>query len=167
MENRLSKLSDKIFLTDRKSLKVLIIFILIIAAILRLIFPNTCYFNEFAERDWYRTYQIFTGQAFYLAGSELTQGGQLPGAWLYWLQLIPMIFSKDPYSLFYFIGILNIIALYICFRFGAKFFGIIPGIISLTLFTAFPLATFGLRYLWNPTLMFPFVTIGFKFAKPF
>jgi len=156
---KLKPLSDEFFLTSKTSLKILVLFIFIVAAYLRLSFPEACYFNEFAERDWYRTFQIFKGEVFHTASSELTQGGRAPGPFLYWLQLIPMVFSTDPYALFYFIGVLNLVALYFCYRFGVKYLGFTAGVISLGLFTAFPLATMGLRYLWNPALLFPFVVI--------
>lgn len=157
--NKLKDISNKVFLTSNPYKILLVLLLLFIAGYLRLSHPEACYFNEFAERDWYRTYEILHGEKFHLSGSELSQGGRLPNPYLYWLQLIPMIISSDPYSLFYFIGILNLIALYFCYRFGAKFFGYTAGVISLGLFTAFPLSTMCLRYLWNPTLMFPFIII--------
>ncbi|GAB4317665.1 MAG: hypothetical protein Kow0059_10830 [Candidatus Sumerlaeia bacterium] len=146
----------RVFLTSSPVVQGFVAVIFFATVWLRLSHPEAAYFNEFAERDWYRTWEIYTGRHFHLSGSELTQGGRLPGPWMYWIQLLPMCISINPRSLLYFIGVLNLAAVYLCYRMGARFFSPAAGAAAMGLFAAFPMASVGLRYLWNPTLMFPF-----------
>lgn len=152
----LRKLADSFFLTKNRRYRAIVAMLFLVAAWLRLSHPGVCYFNTYVERDWIRTYEMLKGEAFHLAGAELTQGGRLPGPWHYLLQLGAMIVTPDPVSLFILVGLLSVVALYIAYRFGVRFFGERAGLFALALFAVFPIAVIGLRYLWNPTFLFAF-----------
>jgi len=139
--------------------RVLLVAIVAVAAFFRLLYPGASYFNMFAERDWYRTYQWFTGEAFNLVGSELTQSGRLPGPALYWMQLIPMAFSYHPISLAVFVGVLGTIAVYGTTILASLAFGATAGLIAGAMYAVFPMGVLGLRYLWNPTVIFVWIVL--------
>lgn len=146
---RLSRLFEPRYAT------VLALLIVLAGVVLRMIYPGTIYFNIHAERDLWRTIQILQGDRFPYTGSELTQGGYTPGPALYLLQIPPVLFSLDPRGLLIWLAILHGFALFLTFRIGLEHFSAKVGLAATALFATYPLAVLALRYLWNPSYIFP------------
>ncbi|MCC6547108.1 hypothetical protein IT570_08055 [Candidatus Sumerlaeota bacterium] len=133
--------------------------IIVVGFALRVWNPGQIYFNIHAERDFWRTLQLIQGDDFPYTGSELTQGGRTMGPALYWLQAPALVFSLDPRAMLVWLALLHAGALWLTYRMGAENFSRATGIAASALFATFPLAVLALRYVWNPSFIFPLSTL--------
>lgn len=140
---------------------VLIAFLILLGTGLRVASPSTIYFNIHTERDVWRTIEMLEGERFPHTGSELTQGGYTFGPALYLLQVPPLALTLDPRGLLVWLALLHAGALWLTWRTGREFFSRRAGLYALALFATFPLAILALRYLWNPSYIFPFSALFF------
>ncbi len=142
--------------TRRQVEWALVALFILLGTVLRVASPSTIYFNIHAERDVWRTIEILEGERFPHTGSELTQGGYTLGPALYFLQIPPLLVTLDPRGLLVWLALLHAAGLWVTWRIGKEFFSRRAGLYALALFATFPLAVLALRYLWNPSYIFPF-----------
>jgi len=64
---------------------------IIIGVYFRMIVLDYSFVNEWVTRDFDRAFNIFDGSYIPLAGPEYDNGGRLPGPFLYFLLLIPIL----------------------------------------------------------------------------
>ncbi len=133
--------------------------IVVVAFALRAWNPGSIYFNIHAERDCWRTLMLLEGESFPWTGSELTQGGRTMGPALYWLQIPPLLISLDPRGLLLWLALLHAGAVWLTYRIGREHFSPATGLAAAGLFATFPLAVLALRYVWNPSFIFPLSTL--------
>jgi hypothetical protein len=116
-------------------------------------------FNEWIARDFDRAFNIIDGNYIPLAGPELTNGGRLPGPFMYIFLAIPLLIKYSYEALFAFNFLLNIasiIGLFVVLKKYCDVYiaGITTGLVSINLLSimavAFPI---------NPSFLFPFVTL--------
>lgn len=132
--------------------------VLLVAAVLRLAFPDLVYFNIHVARDCERTLAFFHGENFRTHGAELRFGGQTPGWLLYPLMAPPLLLMKDPVSLSLWIGLLATIGVWVTYLIGRDFLGgHRVGLLAALLAAVQIPIVLSLRYLWNPTFL-PFLT---------
>lgn len=127
--------------------------------LLRVWNPGQIYFNIHAERDFWRTLQLLQGDDFPYTGSELTQGGRTMGPALYWLQAPALIATLDPRGMLVWLALLHAGALFLTYRIGMENFSRGVGLAALALFATFPMAVLALRYVWNPSFIFPLAAL--------
>ena len=139
----------------------LVAFFIVLGTVLRVASPSTLYFNIHTERDVWRTIEIMEGERFHHTGPELTGGGYTFGPALYFLQIPPLLVTLDPRGLLVWLALLHAAGLWLTWRMGKEFFSRRAGIYALALVATYPLAVLLLRYLWNPSYIFPFSTLFF------
>lgn len=150
----LKKLSD-----NQRALTYLALTIVLFGVVLRLLSPNTIYLNIHAERDIWRSLEIIQGERFPHVGSELTKGGYTPGPGLYLVQLPALMVTLDPRGLLVWLALLHGGGLWLTYLIGKEHFSAKVGIAATAMFATFPLAVLAIRYLWNPSYMFPLTAL--------
>lgn len=92
-----------------------------------------------------------------LLGPPLTTGGH-SGPVYYYILGIPLTLSENPVAASVFVVLLNLIGLLLTYRFAKKFFNQRVALITSALYAVSPFAVLFSRKIWNPDLVFPFVT---------
>ena len=140
----------RLWSADRLLCRLGLAAILGVAAYLRLHDLDLDWFIVDQARDIRAALGIVLGQAFPLVGPEV-QGGPAHtwGPLYFYLLAVPLAFSPNPLIAAMFLSILNLAAVYLTYRFGARFFGRGVGLVSAALFATAPLAVVSGRGLWN------------------
>ncbi len=147
------------FFKSDRLIPALALFVVLIGFAVRVLYPDTLYFNIHAERDVWRSVLILEGDRFTHYGSELTKGGYTWGPGLYLLQLPPLAITYDPRGLLVWLALLHAGGIWLTFLIGREHFSERTGLAAAALFATFPLAMLALRYLWNPSYIFPLSTL--------
>ena len=134
--------------------------ILLVAAYLRLVSPTLVKYTRFMDRDCFRGTQLLRGRGFPCRGAELSLGGRLPGSMNYLLFALPLAASRNPVSVIVFIGLLNVAAVFLCYRLCVRYFDWRVGLLASALFATFPPIVHHSRMMWNPSFT-PVFTILF------
>jgi len=142
---RLQRWSD-----DRLLTNLGLAVVLGVGAYLRLRDLDLDWFIVDQARDLRTALDIVHGRAFPLAGPEV-QGGPARtwGPLYFYLLAMPLAVSTNPLTAATFLSLLNLAAVYLTYRFGARFFGRGVGLVSAALFATAPLAVVSGRGLWN------------------
>lgn len=128
--------------------------VLVLAAALRVAYPDVAYFNIHTARDCYRTIEMISGHDFRTHGPELRFGGQTPGWLLYPLMAPPLIVSHNPIGLTIWIGLLATIGVWVTYLIGRDFAGgHRAGLIAALLSAVQVPILLSLRYQWNPCFL--------------
>ena len=169
----LKKPITKIFyclINDRASLFSILalIVILIYGYLLRFMALDSVIINEFVTRDFDRAFSLLNGDFIPLAGPELTNGGRLPGPFLYFFLLLPLWLKPTYEILFDFNFLLNFSSLLAVFIISKKYFGFYFSAIA-TALIAVDLAHIGaVHFPTNPTylifFLILFVGVFFQFS---
>jgi hypothetical protein len=132
---------------------------IIVGFYFRVIILDYSYVNEWSARDFDRALNIFNGNYIPLAGPEYDNGGRLPGPFLYFLLLIPILFEQTYDSIIVFNFVFNLGGMIFLFwtlqRFFDKFVAILSTIFLL-IYLPF-VQVFGFPI--NPAFIFPFIAI--------
>lgn len=135
--------------------------IMAVAAYVRLADIDLGWFMLDQARDVRTARAIVEGRAFPLVGPSIEGGpSHTWGPLYFYLVALPLAFSRDPTVAAAFLSLLNLLAVYLTYRFGAAFFGREVGLIAAALFAAFPLAVVDARALWNVAAV-PLLTMAF------
>jgi hypothetical protein len=135
--------------------------ILAIAAYVRLADIDLGWFMLDQARDVRTARAIVEGRAFPLVGPAIEGGpSHTWGPLYFYLVAVPLAFSRDPTVAAAFLSLLNLLAVYLTYRFGAAFFGRGVGLIAAALFATCPLAVVNARALWNVAAV-PLLTVAF------
>ncbi|VVC03794.1 Uncharacterised protein [Candidatus Burarchaeum australiense] len=135
--------------------------ILIIAAYLRLSNLDAIEFKADEARGTIKALNIVHGTELPLVGGMLW--GFQAGPYSYYILAIPAFFTSDPRLITGFLGLLNIFAVYMCFRIGHDFFSPRVGYISAALYAVSPWAVLFSRKIWGADFQAPLVTVFFYF----
>lgn len=141
--------------------------ILAVAAYVRLAEIDLTWFMLDQSRDVRTARLIVQGRAFPLVGPAIEGGpSHTWGPLYFYLVAIPVAFSRDPAVAAAFLSLLNLLAVYLTYRFGAAFFGRDVGLIGAALFATYPLAVVSARAMWNlsPVPLFTVVFFSCLFA---
>lgn len=157
--HRLQELHSK--LVSPRGGQIAAILIALVGFTLRVLSPETVYFNIHAERDLWRALQVLQGDRFPYLGSEMTQGGYTMGPALYFLKIPPLLFTLSPMGLLVWLAMLHGGAIYLTYRIGCEHFSVGTGLAAAALLATFPLSCLAVRYLWNPSFIFPLSTVVF------
>ena len=135
---------------------------------LRLFALDSVIINEWVTRDFDRAFNLWRGDYIPLAGPDLTNGGRLPGPFLYFF-LIPPLFIKPSYEiLFNFNFALNIISIFTVFFISKRYFGYKFSVIATSLVSLDLHHIGAVHFPINPTFIIFFLTlyvgILFEFA---
>ena len=88
--------------------------------------------------------------------------GSVTGPLYLYLISLPLVVSRNIYSPVVFVVVLNIIAVFLCYRLGKDYFGKTVGIISALLFATFPYSVLNFRgNLYNIYILPIFVLVFF------
>ncbi len=117
------------------------------------------FLNEWISRDFDRAFNIFDGVSFPLAGPELSNGGRLPGPFMYIFLCIPLFFHYSYESIFAFNFILGVGSIGLLFWVTRRFFGIYISALCTILFSL-NLSNIGtITFPFNPAYIFPFTIL--------
>lgn len=138
----------------------LIIFILIIllAAYFRLYEINLAEFKGDEARDSFIAKDLALNGTVPLVGAPLTVGGN-SGPIYYFILAIPFFFSQNPIVASAFVAVLNVIGVIITYKFAKEFFNQRIALITAAFVAVSPFAILFSRKIWNPDLLFPFLSI--------
>ena len=89
--------------------------------------------DEFISRDFGRALHLIDGDYIPLAGPDLSNGGRLPGPFLYFLLAFPLLFSRSYEAIFAFNLMLNLSSILILFFLLNKHFNKFFAVLSVTL----------------------------------
>jgi hypothetical protein len=131
-------------------------FIILVLAgfFLRYLTYDAAYINDWVTRDFDRAFNLVEGVYFPLAGSEMNNGGRLPGPFLYLLLSIPILIKHSYESIIAFNFILNCASVIGLFFVARKFFGFYVGLLS-SIFLSFNLTHIGAAgFPFNPSYIF-------------
>ena len=126
---------------------------------LRLKALDAAVINDWVTRDFNRAFNILDGTYLPLAGQELTNGGRLPGPFLYMLLALPILFHYSYEVLFNFNFILNIASIIILFFVLRKYFDVYIAIISTALLSVNLYHIGAVNFPMNPSFLFLFVVL--------
>ncbi len=140
-------------------LSAIFFLLILIGLLLRFEALDAVIVNEWVMRDFDRAFNLIDGNYIPLAGPEATNGGRLPGPFLYFLLAIPILFHYSYDAIFIFNLILNIASIGILFYSLNKFFGhTFSSIVSaLVCVNTFHIA--GVFFPINPSFIFLFVSL--------
>jgi len=110
-------------------------------------------------RDAVEALKIAEGRSFPLVG-PIAPGLYAMGPLYYYLLAVPFWFSKDPSAAVFFIGLLNLVSVYLTYRLGREFFSPTVGLVGAALYAVFPMAVISSKAMWNPGFI-PFFTVVF------
>lgn len=140
---------------------VMLVAILAVAAYVRLAEIDLTWFMLDQARDVRTARLIVQGRAFPLVGPVIEGGpSHTWGPLYFYLVAVPAAFSRDPTVAAAFLSLLNLLAVSVTYRLGAKFFGRDVGLIAAALFATYPLAVVSARAMWNLSAM-PLLTLVF------
>jgi hypothetical protein len=124
--------------------------ILVVAAFLRLGHPDLSWFMLDQARDATVALEIVHRRSLPLVGPEVAGGpARLWGPLYFYLLAMPFAISSNPAVAAAFLSSLNVIAIYLVYRFGLSFFSPPVGLIAAALFAVHPTAVINGRGLWN------------------
>ena len=131
---------------------------------LRYLTYDAAYINSWVTRDFDRAFNLVDGVYFPLAGSEMNNGGRLPGPFLYLLLSIPILIKHSYESIIAFNFILNCASVIGLFFVARKFFGIYVGLLS-SIFLSFNLTHIGAAgFPFNPSYIFLLIPLYLWFV---
>jgi hypothetical protein len=164
----MSTLIEKIKSNPQKTISCLFIFGLFVFGIyLRLIALDGLIINEYTARDLERTFNLFDGEYFPLVGSEVMNGGRLPGPFLYILLSVPLLFHYSYESIFVFNIILNLGSILFFFFVVKKHFGFFISVLSTALVLVNIPLIGAIAQPMNPAFLFPFLVFYLWFILEF
>jgi 4-amino-4-deoxy-L-arabinose transferase-like glycosyltransferase len=138
--------------------------ILAVATYVRFSELDLAWFAGDAARDARMGLQIVHGNAFPMVGPEVGEGpSRTWGPLYFYLVAVPFAFSHDPTVAVGFLSLLNLVSVYLTYRFGTVFFGRAVGLVSAALFATYPAAVISARALWNLAPM-PLFTVAFFYC---
>jgi hypothetical protein len=148
-------------------LSAILFLCILIGLFLRLEVLDAVIVNEWVLRDFDRAFNLVDGNYIPLAGPEATNGGRLPGPFLYFLLSIPILFHYSYDSIFNFNLFLNIASIGVLFFALKKFFGhTFSSIVSaLVCLNTYHIA--GVFFPINPSFIFLFVSLFIWFFLEF
>ncbi len=76
-----------------------------------------------------------------------------------YLMSVPILFSRDPLVVTAFVTLLNVVAVWGCYRFGRRYWGTTVGLLAALLLAVSPWAIFYSRKVWAQNLLLPFVLL--------
>jgi hypothetical protein len=138
---------------------LLVFFIIFVLGFyLRLESLNYPIINDWITRDFDRALNIRDGTYFPLAGPELTNGGRLPGPFLYFILAFPLFFHYSYDAIFIFNFILNIGSIAVLFFVLRKYFNLQIAVISSSLLSVDLYHIGATNFPMNPSFLFlPFI----------
>jgi hypothetical protein len=140
--------------------KLLVLFIFIVAIYLRLSNLNLFFFSPHHDIEIIRTVEFLDNHKIPLQGTEIAGSSQARlGPIIHYLYAIPLSISRNPLSVAVFVASLNIIAIFLCYKFCKEFFDENVAIYATALFAVFPLAVFISRFNSSGFDLTPFFTI--------
>ena len=143
----------------------MIILIMFLAAFLKLYHADVVIVNGDSDRMIFESLRITEKNELLLSGKEVAS---ITGPFFSYLLLLPLLLYEDIHGVIVFFAILNIAAVYVCYRIGADFFSRAAGIIGALLFTVFPFSTFIFRgNLLNSHILPLFVSLFYYFLLLF
>lgn len=127
----------------------------VLAASLRVPYPDLTYLNVHAARDIYRAYLLVNQGLIQWFGPELNFGGRTLGPAVYYLLAPPQFVSPSPTATYLYIALLGSLAPPLVYRVALRYltpwFAALAGLLA----AVNPTAVVSLRYLWNPVFLFP------------
>ncbi len=133
--------------------------IFLVGILLRLEALFSVMVNQWVVRDFDRAFSIAEGVYFPLAGSELGNGGRIPGPFMYFFLALPLLFNKTYESIFVFNLILNVASIIFIFFTIKKNLNILTASIT----AAFISINFhhieAVLFPINPAFIFPFIAL--------
>ncbi len=136
-----------------------LLFILIIAAILRLGWVNITEFKADEARLYALALDMAEFKSFALRGIGSSVG--VPNFPIsVWLFSIPLFIWKHPYSATLFVGLLNTVAIYVTYRVTKKYWGESAALVAALMFAVSPWAIIYSRKIWAQDL-FPLFVVGY------
>ncbi|HLB49848.1 MAG TPA: glycosyltransferase family 39 protein, partial [Anaerolineales bacterium] len=146
--------NDRSLITDHWPLLI----ILALAALLRLGWPNITEFKADEARLFALALDMAEFKSFALRGIGSSVG--LPNFPMsVWLYSIPLFLWKHPYSATLFVGALNTVAVYVCYRLTRRYWGEIAALVAALFFAVSPWAVIYSRKIWAQDLLPLFVLI--------
>ncbi len=112
---------------------VLFLAILIYGFYLRILVLDSVVINEWVTRDFDRAFNLLSGNYIPLAGPDLTNGGRLPGPFMYFFLAIPLLLEPSYETLFNYNFILNVASIFLVFIISKKYFNIYYAVITTSL----------------------------------
>ncbi len=131
----------------------------ILGVYFRLIVLDYSFVNEWVTRDFDRAFNLFDGNYIPLAGPEYDNGGRLPGPFLYFLLLIPILIDYSYDSIIVFNFVLNLATLVLFFGIVKRFFGKYVAILSIIFLLIYLPYVQAAGFPINPAFIFPFIVI--------
>jgi len=136
-----------------------LLFILAIAAILRLGWVNLTEFKADEARLYLLALDMAEFKSFALRGIGSSVG--IPNFPIsVWLFSIPLFIWKHPYSATLFVGLLNTVAVYVTYRVAKKYWGESAALVAALMFAVSPWAIIYSRKIWAQDLL-PLFVIGY------
>lgn len=143
-----------------------ILLILIIAAYFRLYYMDLIEFKTDEARDAIVIKNLVEGKEFPLLGAPFSGGGR-SGPVYYYLLAIPYFFVRDPVASSFFVGLLNVFAVFVVYRIGKGFFNKNVGLIASAFLAVSPYAVIYSRKIWNSDVLVPFAVLFIYFFLKF
>jgi hypothetical protein len=138
---------------------VALILTLIYGVLLRLFALDSVIINEWVTRDYDRAFSLLSGDYIPLAGPDLTNGGRLPGPFMYFFLILPLLLRPSYEAIFNFNFLLNITSLFAVFFISKRYFGFYFAIVA-TALTAADLSHIGaVHFPMNPAFIISFLTL--------
>jgi hypothetical protein len=153
-------------MTRKINILVFIGFIAVIIAgfALRYLTYDAAYINGWVTRDFDRAFNLVEGTYFPLAGSEVNNGGRLPGPFLYLLLAIPILIKSSYESIIAFNLLVNCASILGLFFVAKRFFGATVGFVS-AIFLSFNLTHIGAAgFPFNPSYLFLLIPLYLWFV---
>ena len=139
-----------------KNYKFWIFCIILLALILRLIFIPISTFDHETTHPISVANSILEENKFIIYGfANIVSLGPL----IYYLLLIPLIFTKNVFWISFFIAILNILGLILFAKLTKEFFNDKISLIATALLALNPWAIHYSTYVWNPNFIMPFMIL--------
>ncbi len=132
---------------------------IVIGVYFRMIVLDYSFVNEWVTRDFDRAFSIFDGNYIPLAGPEYDNGGRLPGPFLYFLLLIPILIDYSYDSIIIFNFALNLVSLILFFGVIKRFFDKYVAILSIIFLLIYLPFVQAAGFPINPAFIFPFIAI--------
>lgn len=139
--------------------KLMLAGIIILAAVLRLSAISYVEFKGDEAVNSFMALDIVRNGVFHLTGDMSSVGALNPPAFVYML-CVPYFFSADPVVASFFVVLINLAALWLCYMFCKKFYGDRAALIATLLFATNPWAVLYSRKIWANNLL-PLFVIGF------
>jgi 4-amino-4-deoxy-L-arabinose transferase-like glycosyltransferase len=139
--------------------RLILIAIMALAAITRLGWPAITEFKADEARLYALALNMaeFKGLALRGIGSSVGFPNFPMSVWLF---SIPLFFWKHPYAATLFVGLLNTLAVYVCYRLVKRYWGQVAGLTAALMFAASPWAIIYSRKIWAQDLL-PLFVLGY------